>query len=257
MNIRTTLAFSRFGGGLAKRALGLASVWALSFSVCAQSNAPSIDLQSAPSSSRVYVDIGTQGLGLGYAHRLTESVDGRVGISSLKLSTETKGDANQNGNSFEATAALDLTNLGLYADWHVFGGGFRLTSGVQVGTNKLDVKGKVSNVNQITLNGNSYTGANNARVDGQINLGSTAPYLGIGYASRGSAESQGFSLNFDLGVRLGKADASLKASGFDGLTANQKAQFDSDLAKEQAKLQDKASILKTYPVLALGVSYRW
>ena len=224
----------------------------------AQPNSGDVDLLSAPNPSRVYVDIGTQGLGLGYAHRFSNSVDGRLGFSSLKLSTTAKGDvAGSNGNTFEAVADLNLTNLGLYADWYVFGGGFRLTSGLQVGTNKLDLNGKVSGANQITLNGTTYTGTPNARVDGRINFGSTAPYIGIGYASHGRPDSKGLSLNMDLGVRLGKADASLKATGFDGLSPTDKAQFDSDLAKEQAKLQENVSILKTYPVLSLGLSYRW
>ncbi|WP_310626262.1 hypothetical protein [Limnohabitans sp.] len=223
---------------------------------CLTAQAQPIEALATGADHRIYTDIGTQGVGIGYAQRLTDSVDARVGMTSLKLKRTAKGGANNNGATFDAEATLNFTNLGLYADWYVFDGGFRLTSGVQLGANKLDINGNVS-ANQITLNGKTYVGTANARVLGGVDLGSTAPYVGMGYASRGSANSAGLSLIFDLGVRLGKAETSLNASGFDNLSAADKAQFESDLAKERAKLQDKLGVLKTYPVLSLGLSYRW
>ena len=199
--------------------------------------------------TRVYTDIGTQGVGLGVAFGMTDSVDARIGMNSLKGSGSFKGD------SLTTDAALTFNNLGLYGDYYPFGGGFRLTGGVQTGKNAIDIKGKFSGT--VTVNGNTYNAAAGDSIDGQINLGSTAPYIGLGYSSRDDQSSAGLSLNFDLGVRMGKADVSLQANGFSNLSAAQRTQLNADLAKERAKLEDDVKVLNMYPVLSLGLSYRW
>lgn len=199
--------------------------------------------------TRVYTDIGTQGLGIGVAFGMTDSIDARIGMNSLK------GSGSFNGDSLTTDATLTFNNLGLYGDYYPFGGGFRLTGGVQTGKNAVDIKGKFSGT--VTVNGNTYAAAPGDSIDGKIDLGSTAPYIGLGYSSRGDQSSAGLSLNFDLGVRMGTADVSLQATGFNSLSAAQRTQLNADLTKERAKLEDDVKVLKTYPVLSLGLSYRW
>lgn len=216
------------------------------FSLCSVASA-----QTSPDlhTTRVYTDIGTQGVGLGVAFGLNESFDARVGMTSLKLNRSFKGD------TLDTDAQLKFNNIGVYGDYYPFGGGFRLTGGVQMGQNKVDLKSKLNG--SVTVNGNTYTGAAGDSINGQLDFGSTAPYLGLGYSSRSNQTNTGLSLNFDLGVRMGKADVALQANGFNNLSPTQRAQLDADLAKERAKLQDDVKVLKTYPVLSLGLSYRW
>jgi hypothetical protein len=223
--------------------LGFGLAWSLS--AAAQANLPGRELHT----TRVYTDVGTQGLGLGVAFGISESFDARIGMTSLKLNRSIKGD------TLDTDAQLKFNNIGLYGDYYPFGGGFRLTGGVQTGQNKVDLTSKPNG--SVTVNGHTYTGAPGDSITGQLNLSNTAPYVGLGYSSRGDQTNAGLSLNFDLGVRMGSADVSLQANGFNNLPAAQRAQLDADLAKERAKLQDDVKVLKTYPVLSLGLSYRW
>lgn len=207
------------------------------------------ELGSAP--TRAYLNLGTQGVGAGVAKSLNNSVDLRVGISTLSYSRSVTGE------SLHTDASLKLNNLGLYADYFPFeSSGFRLTAGVQAGTNQVNLIGKPSN-NTITVNGQNYVVANAGdSVTGKLDMGNTAPYLGLGYSQHGPNKS-GLSLNFDLGVRFGKADVSLTRNGFTNLPQAQQAQMDADLKTEQNKLTDDLKVLKTYPVVSLGLSYRW
>lgn len=195
--------------------------------------------------TRLYTEVSTQGLGLGVAKPINASTDLRLGVSALNYSMSGKGDIN-------ADASLKLQNLGVYADWFPFdSSGFRLTAGLQAGNNKVEITGK-PNGGKLKVGDTDYNLGAGDSVTGKLNMGSTAPYLGLGWSQHGASKT-GLSLNFDLGVRFGKADVSLTANGSSAFTNA----VDKDLKTEQAKLADDLKVLKTYPVLALGLSYRW
>ena len=198
--------------------------------------------------TRIYGNVGTQGVGLGLAKNLTPALDLRANISTLSFARTVVG------NSLETEANLSLNNLGLYADYFPFNSGFRLTGGVQTGKNQVEIKSKASGT--VTVNNVQYIGGAGDNITGRFDLSNTAPYVGLGYSSHG-AGSTGLSLNFDLGVRLGNADVSLTRNGFTSLSTAQQAQLDKDLLSEQTKLQDALSVLKTFPVISLGISYVW
>lgn len=216
--------------------------------VAVAQNGPWAALTASP--TRVYTSVGTQGLGGGIAKSLNSTLDLRVGLSVLNFNKSASGD------SLNAEVGLKLQNLGLYADYFPFeSSGFRLTGGVQAGNNKVDITGKPSN-GQIKVGAGTYAVNPGDSITGKLDMGSTAPYLGIGYSQHGPSKT-GLSLNFDLGVRLGKANVSLTRNGFGTLPQVLTTQLDADLKTEQTKLTDDLSILKNYPVIALGLSYRW
>ena len=198
--------------------------------------------------TRIYANVGTQGVGLGLAKPLTPEIDVRANFSTLSFARSVVGD------SLETEAKLNLSNLGLYADYFPFNSGFRLTGGVQTGKNQVELKSKASGT--VTVNNTQYVGGANDNITGRLDLSSTAPYLGLGYSSHGVG-SAGLSLNFDVGVRLGNADVSLTRNGFTALPAVLQTQLDKDLLVEQTKLQDSLNVLRTFPVISLGVSYVW
>ena len=230
--ITKTLAVLTFGG--------------LSLSAWAQESGWSA-LQSSP--VRVYGGLSTQGLGMGVAKAIHSSVDLRAGLSVLNYSTTGRGDINADAN-------LKMQNLGVYADWFpVESSGFRLTVGYQFGDNKVDIKGQPSG-GTIKVGNGTYNVAAGDSITGQLNMGSSAPYLGLGWSQHG-ANKTGWSFNADLGVRFGKADVSLSRNGFSTLPAPLLTQLDADIQTEQTKLADDLKVLKTYPVLGVGLSYRW
>lgn len=199
------------------------------------------DMGSKPwtETARPYVALGSQGIAVGSAFQVSESFDARVAYSSFKLS---KTDS----TSTSATGSMDfnISNLSLLADWFPSeNSGWRLTGGVQTGTNKFTLSAKPSG--DVTIGGNTYSNVNFAAA---INLGSTAPYVGLGYSSRDN-KGTGFTFFSDLGVRVGSAKVTLSESTG--------AVTQADLDAEQVKVEDKVKSLKYYPVVGFGLGYRW
>lgn len=216
--------------------------------LAAAQDSPWAALNASP--ARAYINVGTQGVGGGVAKSFNSTFDLRVGVSVLNFNKSASG------QSLNADVGLKLQNLGLYADYFPFeSSGFRLTGGVQAGNNKVNITGKPSD-GQIKVGAGTYTVTPGDSITGKLDMGNTAPYLGIGYSQHGPNKT-GLSWNFDLGVRMGKADVSLTRNGFSALPQELKVQLDSDLRTEQTKLTDDLSIIKTYPVIAFGLSYRW
>ncbi len=116
------------------------------------------------------------------------------------------------------------------------GDGFRVTGGA------------VFNNNKITVTGTGTVGtAAGATVNAEVKMSDgVAPYLGIGYGTK-PKNAKGFGFNMDLGVMFQNPKATLTATG-GGVTAT-------DIANEQAQMQDAVDKLKTMPVLAIGISY--
>lgn len=226
----------------------LLALGSLSVSAVAQDTAWN-KLSNSP--TQVTGSIGTQGLGVSVAKTLNSSFDARVGLSALSYSTSTKG------ADFDADAKLKLQNLGIYADYFpIENNGFRITAGAQFGKNKVDITGK-GKIGTITVDGVNYAyDASKDSITGQLNMGNAAPFLGLGYSSRGNNKT-GLSFNFDAGVRFGKADVSLTRSGFGTLSAADQIKLDNGLNAEVAKVRNDLKALKTYPVIALGLSYTW
>ena len=189
--------------------------------------------------ARPFLGLGTQGLQLGAAFQVSESVDARVAYSSLKFNQTESASSSATG-----TVDLNWSNLAFYADWFpVESSGWRLTGGVQTGTNKLTLSAKPTG--SVTIGGNTYTNVNFAAA---IDLGSTAPYVGVGYSSRIN-KGRGLTFFSDLGLRLGSAKASLSEST--GLVSQ------ADLDAEKVKIEDKIKVLKYFPVVGFGLGYRW
>jgi len=111
---------------------------------------------------------------------------------------------------------LELKSMGLFADWHVFGGGFRLTAGLASNGNEIALTGRPT-AGQFQVGDCTYesdpTPGNELAVDGTVEFASTAPYVGVGWGGNLNAEP-GFFMTLDLGVLLsGSPETSLSGRG--------------------------------------------
>lgn len=204
-----------------------------------QAQTSAIAEKSLIETPRIFLGVGSQGLLLGSAFQMNKSFDARVVYSSANLNKTGK-------NSSSATSSLDLKlkNLSILADWFPSeNSGFRITAGVQTGTNKLTFS--ASPTGSVTIGNTTY---NNVKFSASIELGNTVPYVGIGYSTR-SDKDAGFTFFNDLGVRLGNANVNIYEST--GTVSK------TDIEKEKVKIEDKIKALKYYPVVNLGLGYRW
>jgi hypothetical protein len=191
------------------------------------------------------VRAGTTGLGADLGFNLVPTLSARIGYSGLSYSTDV------DVTDINYDTKLKLSNLNLLLDWSPLGP-FRLTGGLILNDNKADVSARPSN-GTYTINGVSYPSTAVASLGGTVKAGNrAAPYLGIGY---GNVAGLGVNFYFDLGVMFqGNPSASLAATCGAGLTSAQCSQLQSNVAAEQARLQDNIKNFRYYPVANIGLT---
>jgi hypothetical protein len=191
-------------------------------------------LTHAGDNGTVYTQIGTNGIGLGYAASVAPDWAVRGQINALPKTTFT-GDVGDFGASSQLKAEVTWNSVQLLGDWYPFEGGFRTSAGLVFNNNKITVTG-TGTVNNVA----------NQTVNAEIKMSdSVSQYLGIGYSTRPSA-AKGLGFNFDLGAMFQNPKSTLTVSG--GATQ-------SDINAQNAKIQEAIDKLKVMPVVAIGLSY--
>jgi hypothetical protein len=194
------------------------------------------------------VDLGTTGLGLHLTAPLAAQLNARVGLNYASYSYD------GNTSDVDYDFKLKLATVDALLDYHPFASGFRVSGGVVYNGNKIEANAKPKN-GSYTLNGRAYPSALVGTLDGNVDFRKAAPYLGIGWGNAVQATGWGFGM--DLGVTFqGSPKTSLTNSGCTA-PALVCAQLARDVAAENAKLADEVKDFKLYPVVRVGVSYRF
>jgi len=193
------------------------------------------------------VRASTAGLGAEAGTAVTDWLGIRVGFNYLTYSyTGTQ-------SNIEYDFDLDLVNAPVIVDWHPFKGSFRLSGGIYVNGNEINAQANGVGLGTFDINGVTYTASQVGTLRGKIDFNPVAPYLGFGWDTSFGKES-GFGFVFELGAFYqGRPEADLSATG--PIASN--AVFISDLAQEEADLQNALDAFKVYPVLAIGVNYKF
>jgi len=190
--------------------------------------------------------VGTEGAGADLGFRFSDSLAGRVGFSAFLYSSDkTYGDVD-----YEIDANLSLGNL--LVDWYPGGRDFRLTGGAILNNNELKAVGVLVPGTTYEIGGVEYTAEELGSVDGVVDYDSFAPYLGIGWGNPFNS-SKSWSFQVDLGVFYqGTGDLVLTAENPQNIPGMEEA-----LEAEAETVLDEIDDYKIYPVVAVGVSYRF
>jgi hypothetical protein len=198
----------------------------------------------------VLLKAGTLGAGLDVSKGISESLALRLQANAFSYEediTESNVDYN---------ADLELQSAGLLLDWHPFSGVFRVSLGAYWNGNEASAVGRPTG-GTYEINGVTYNAADIGSLNGKIDFESVAPYFGIGFASAPKA-GRGMTFSFDLGVLYqGEPNVGLTAVCGPLVPAPQCAQLQSDVAAEQASLQEDLSDYKFHPVVSFGIGYRF
>jgi len=203
------------------------------------------------------------GLGtLGFGVQGTFAVNPYVNVRLLAQGYDVDEDFEESGINYNST--INLESYGVLADIHPFAGTFFVSAGWLAHSNGLDLK--ASCPTSCDIDGQSYKSAPDGQIKAAIDLGSNAPYLGIGW---GNAMKGGrVYAKLDLGVLFqDDPKASLKATGTFQDTNNpliivnaNDPTFQQEVANEEKDLQkeiDDTEGANLYPVIALSVGYRF
>jgi hypothetical protein len=202
--------------------------------------------------------VGINGLGVDLSLGLTKNVNLRLSAAALDIEGEeetiTVGDSGAEGD-LDAELDFDYGATAAFLDWHVFGGGFRLTAGMLKNNGAADFQGTL--LSDIVVDGENLSPSDiNGAIGGELSLGdSYQPYLGIGWG-RGAGDGGGLSIMIDLGVAMVEPSADFEATvNSGGINGLDQAELDRRLRQIEKDAEDDLDDLELWPVASIGINY--
>lgn len=194
----------------------------------------------------VAAKVGTLGLGAELTTNITQTINTRIGFNVFSYDYE------GSESDIDYDVSLDLFSAGVLFDWHPYDGGFRISAGVLYNGNEASADGTPTD-DEYTIGDEVYTAADVGELDAKIEFNSAAPYVGIGWGNAVGKDKR-WSFVLDIGVIYqGSPSIDLSASGI--LASD--AAFLADLEREEKDLEDDLDPYKYYPVITIGVSYKF
>ncbi len=188
----------------------------------------------AAGAQTVYGQFGTTGATLGYAQHLN-GFNVRGDLNFANYSRDFRA------GSVDYGAKLKFTTLGLFADFFPVGQ-FRVTAGAFLGKDQISAYGENSATSDV-LPG-EY-------VVGRIRMRKVRPYLGIGWGM-GPAAGPGLSFAADLGASYGAPRTEYEVS-----PGMERYWGIARLQEERRRFDEKVNDYRWFPVVRLGVTYRF
>ncbi len=201
-------------------------------------------MATGASAHEIYGSVGTEGAGLGYGYDVTSYLNLRAEFDGIAFSHSfDSGDLRYDGR-------VNLYHGGLLADLFPAPSvvPFRFTAGLLIGGDNIDATAN-SMTGTYTLNGVTVP-TNGETIHARAKFPTVRPYLGIGFGHNPS--HRGLSAFFDAGVAFGRphVDYDVPADIANAAGAQ-------NVAAEEAELQNKADRLRFYPIVKIGVTYRF
>jgi hypothetical protein len=199
------------------------------------------------SNNSIGVKIGTLGIGAEYTHKINDSFNARIGINGYSYSVDgTESD-------IDYKIDLDLQTFEAIADYHPFENGFRISLGAMFNNNEINFKGKPKGTSY-TINDVTYTATEVGSLDGKVYFDDIAPYAALGYAG----QSGSWTFTSELGAMYqGTPKSSLTVTCGSAVPVNTCNQLKADVAAEKVKFDEEIKDFEWYPVLSIGVAYRF
>jgi len=200
---------------------------------------------SAAQANEIYGQVGTEGAGIGFAYALNARVNARTEVDGFSFSH------NFDAGGIRYDARIKLLHTGEYIDFFPAPtvAPVRLTVGVLTGNDTID--GTATGLNgSVNINGTSYAAAGES-IHAKATFPTVRPYVGIGLGHTPTAQ-KGFSMFADVGVAFGRPHLDYDVPA-DIVAAAGQANVD---AEKQA-LQDKVNNARFYPIVKVGVTYRF
>lgn len=211
---------------------------------------------AAAATPALTADLGTTGIGIHVTVPIAPDygLEARIGANYLRGYKFNKNTA-QVAYDFRAS----LRTVDALLDWHPMHNGLRITGGLIYNNNVITGVGVPSRITTFSFENGSYSTSQIGRLNGRIDFDSVAPYLGIGWSLPDSG--RGWSASSDLGVMYqGSPKTSLAFGGCSlpgtgcALVANALTPL---LAAETKRVDDELRTYRFFPVLRVGVSYRF
>jgi hypothetical protein len=189
---------------------------------------------------------GTTGLGLEGVVGLGPKVNFRLGYNQGEL------DYSRDEDDIEYDVNLSLQSVSGLLDWHPAGGGFRFSAGAFYNGNEADGTARPTEPKQI--GDVVFTPEQIGTLRATVDFPTWAGYVGFGFGNAVSKDGR-WTVLFDIGLMFHSSpDFALTSDG----TLSDNAYFQQELKKEEQEIDDDVvSKIRYYPVITLGLAYRF
>ena len=145
---------------------------------------------------------------------------------------------------------LSLKQGGAYLDlFPISNSGFRVTLGALINDDELNAHAE-PNADGFYKIGSDYVPAIGDAPSAKVTLPHVMPYVGVGYGHK--PLSKGFGFTFDIGAAYGKPQVSYYVPEIYSMFTTQ-----ANIDDEEQKINDRVARYKWYPVVEIGVTYRF
>jgi hypothetical protein len=237
--------------------LSISSRMAASRAVIALACLACLAAGARPAAAQLTADVqaGTLGIGGGLAWPLAPWLAVRVeGNAFSGLSRSERA----GGNRYQGR--LELGNAAALLDWHPAATGFRISAGAMYDANRIEGDAEPSSAGTYTIGRLQLPASLVGTLHGKIDFATVAPYLGVGWGTA-PRSGPGFGVSADLGVAFqGRPRVTLTPEPPPGSPLNSPAVMAllaPQLALEEANVEQKIDGYRYFPVLSVGISYRF
>jgi len=203
----------------------------------------------------VAAKVGTLGFGAEMTVAVSSTFAARVGYQGAQLSYDFNGPDNNNNPgdelNYSGDAALSAANL--FVDWHPLKTAFRVTTGVLLNFADIETTARCQNILGCEFGNSVFLPAVMGDINAETTFAPVAPYLGLGWGMTPADDSH-WSVVADFGVAyIGSPDVEMRSTG----TCNSVPTCQAELENEEREIEEALHRLRFYPVINLGVQYRF
>lgn len=196
-------------------------------------------------------NVGTTGLGVEAQFMVNPKVTLRGGFDSLRFDQEVEGD------DILYDGELDFSTGGVFVDWHPTGNAFFVSGGAYFGDRNLSVSGTPTPGTTVQIGDDDFTAEEVGTLAGSLDFGGTAPFIGLGWNNTFTRDRRvGF--KFLVGAAFGSdPEATLARVGGMTLPPADQARLEDELAAEEMEIESEADGFTAFPVVQLGLTFRF
>lgn len=217
---------------------------------------------SAPQSSASTSALSDLNLGVGLSLS-SAGIGGHVSIPIKPSVLNARFGLNYFSYSYNGTTSdvdfgfkLGMQSYDALLDWFPFEGSFRLTAGMIYNANKITANGRPNIAGRYIINGHTYDANNVGNLTGSITFPSVVPYLGFGFGNTSRANSR-WTFFSDTGILLNSAPSAKVRTSNCTASPTVCADLDRDLGELSNSLNDAFRLFKIYPIVRIGIAYRF